>query len=694
VPDAGLSGTAGAVLEVGRAGAAGAPSGALSGFSGAAGADGGVPTAGHAGLAPGGAGGTAVGHACTADTCGAHGVCALSGGAGPCRCDTGYDGDDCARCFEGYELNAVSHSCELPCPGARQIRCGGQCVDGTSARSCGRCDNDCGDALCMPSHGSWACACPYTLCDGVCSNTLTDENNCTNCGAVCPEGQRCFQGVCRTPAPEPAPGCADRGVLWCGADTCLGSPSDGYDEDERNCGGCGIECHPEEICVAGECRPASDGCWWPCDSSRGELCCGQGACVDYLNDPHHCGSCGMNCEEGEACVSGHCQCASPTARCGQKGFELEHCYDLRFDNDHCGACGRTCETVAGERCVYGECVQGSSGCGLNCDSSELCCPGEASGLGPECVDVSSMSSSPARCGGCQPCPSGQICSDGVCGCSWPNASCPDPDDPDARICVSLQTPENCGDCGFECTGTRECAAPAASDPEARCACPEALAWCSGSERCADLAHDEQNCGSCGNACGAGEKCIGHRCVEQNGDCGDSCGEDQACCVDDEDASSVCIDVLDDASHCGGCAATCEATYTCSGGLCQAAGDLCSAPAVWPPDGTVLYGDLSPFSDDGDYPTACGQNEGDPEQAVEVFYVLEAPAEGATYLATLFSEYDVSVSIGTVESVNDVCAATYDTCLISEAMLEDRAGPIAIMVSGPASATFELSIYPW
>jgi hypothetical protein len=697
--EGGAGAPGGSMSEAGRSGAAGTQGGAPeAGSSGAVAFGGSVSDGGRAGSGLAGRGGDSSGPVCTVETCGAHGTCAAFGSARPCQCDTGYDGDYCTQCAEGYELNAITHGCELPCDGVREIRCDGQCVDGTSAQSCGSCDHDCGDAQCMPSHGSWECTCPYTLCDGVCRNTLTDEDNCTNCGAVCPEGQQCFQGVCRTPAAEPpASGCGGEGELWCGEDTCLESPSQGYDEDEQNCGGCGIECSSEEICVAGQCQPASDRCWWPCDSSRGELCCGQGACVDYLNDPHNCGRCGMNCDEGESCVLGHCQCASPTARCGEKGQEPEHCYDLRFDNENCGACGHECDISAAERCVYGECVRGEGGCGLNCGSSELCCPGDDVEAGPpKCVEISSMSSSPERCGGCQPCPIGQLCSDGACGCSWPNASCTDSEHPETRTCVSLLTSDHCGECGFECTGGRDCIAPAAPEQQDRCGCPSGLTWCSTieSEACVDLAHDEQNCGSCGNACGAGEKCIGHRCVEQDGDCADSCSEDQACCPSDEDASSVCTDVLDNVDHCGGCATVCDPTYECSGGLCQAAGDLCSAPAVLPPAGIELDTDLSPFADDGAFPTACGANPGDTEQGVEAFYVLEAPAEGAIYDVLFFSDDDVSVSMGTADSSSEVCAASYDTCLTWDPISPTLSGSVVFMVSGPASAAFYLGVYPW
>lgn len=703
--DAAGSGAAdghGGALETGRSGAAGSSDVALhSGGAGAAGAPGVASEGGHAGSAPSdaggagpaGAGGIGAGAECTADTCGAHGTCAASGGGSPCQCETGYDGDFCEECAEGYELNTITHGCELPCPGPRQIRCDGQCVDGTTERTCGGCDNDCGDALCRPSHGGWACTCPYAICGGVCSNPLTDESNCTNCGAVCSAGTRCFQGVCRVPAADPPDdgSCVGEGEFWCGDGVCLESPRDGYDEDEANCGGCGIECRPEEICVAGKCQPASENCWWPCDPLRGELCCGHGACVDYLSDPHNCGSCGMQCDAGEACVGGHCQCAGPTARCG------DECFDLGFDNDHCGACGHECSVIAGERCVYGECLQGGTGCGLSCGSSELCCPAgnDAGDASTECVDISSMASSGEHCGGCEPCPSEQPCSDGVCGCSWPNASCPDPADPDTTQCVSLETAENCGECGLECTGGRECAAPDASEPDERCGCPTALTWCQGSASCVDLGRDEHHCGRCGNVCGAGEKCIGHRCVEQTGECPGGCAEDQACCLTEEGGSSACLDILEDANHCGGCATVCDATYTCSGGLCQAAGDLCSAPAILPPAGTYINGSLSPFADDGAYTTACGANEGETEQGVEVFYVLEAPPEGATYDVWFFSEDEgVGVSMGTSESASSVCGAVHDTCLSWDPITPVLSGPVVFMVYGPASGTFELGVYPW
>jgi len=41
--------------------------------------------------------------------------------------------------------------------------------------------------------------CLYTICDGSCVNTDTDENNCGSCGNVCATGATCTDGSCHCP---------------------------------------------------------------------------------------------------------------------------------------------------------------------------------------------------------------------------------------------------------------------------------------------------------------------------------------------------------------------------------------------------------------------------------------------------------------------------------------------------------------
>ncbi len=95
------------------------------------------------------------------------------------------------------------------------------------------------------------------------------------------------------------------------------------------------------------------------------------------------------------------------------------------------------------------------------------------------------------------------------------------------------------------------------------------------DRCADVATDVANCGSCGNACAAGQVCSG-------GSCAASCGSPYTSCVD----AGYCADTLIDPSNCGGCGVVCPPTAPlCSGGSCSAS---CAAPYGPCPQGAPAY----------------------------------------------------------------------------------------------------------
>ena len=72
--------------------------------------------------------------------------------------------------------------------------------------------------------------------------------------------------------------------------------------------------------------------------------------------------------------------------------------------------------------------------------------------------------------------------------------------------------------------------------------------------CADLMVDLQNCGECGNVCGAGEVC-------SDGECAVSCGEGL------DECENSCRDYSTDRNHCGECGNACEAGEVCSDGEC-------------------------------------------------------------------------------------------------------------------------------
>jgi photosystem II stability/assembly factor-like uncharacterized protein len=73
---------------------------------------------------------------------------------------------------------------------------------------------------------------------------------------------------------------------------------------------------------------------------------------DFMTDPKNCGSCGFNCQPAQVCWDGQCvlECPAHLTRCGQE------CVDPMTDPDHCGGCDSSCEFPhASAACINGEC---------------------------------------------------------------------------------------------------------------------------------------------------------------------------------------------------------------------------------------------------------------------------------------------------------------------------------------------------
>jgi hypothetical protein len=112
-------------------------------------------------------------------------------------------------------------------------------------------------------------------------------------------------------------------------------------------------------------------------------CC-DGSCVDSSADPAACGDGCVECEEGEVCSSGQCECG-PGLTNGGAG-----CYIPT-----CGNCqGQVCDPVSLQ------CVDACPGNKTACGSMSLC------------VD---LTSNPLHCGQCfNKCGPGKLCADGDC----------------------------------------------------------------------------------------------------------------------------------------------------------------------------------------------------------------------------------------------------------------------------------------
>jgi alpha-tubulin suppressor-like RCC1 family protein len=98
-----------------------------------------------------------------------------------------------------------------------------------------------------------------TSCDGRCTDTTTDPQNCGRCNKAC-IGGTCIAGACMCPLANPTL-CPAQGSSQLCTDVM---------SDSSNCGRCGVHCTARE-CSAGQCRGCPTTCVGGCP--RGSNCC-------------------------------------------------------------------------------------------------------------------------------------------------------------------------------------------------------------------------------------------------------------------------------------------------------------------------------------------------------------------------------------------------------------------------------------
>lgn len=204
-----------------------------------------------------------------------------------------------------------------------------QCL--LACKQCGGTGNLCGAVghICCCGAGSFCCGmtcCPNTnqCCNDVCTDTMTDSQNCGTCGVSCSPGTYCVNGTCQALCPPTFA-------------VCNGTCTDIL-FDTSNCGACNNVCptytHGVTTCVSGTCEVVCTAGYATCDSANP---CG----TNTLFDSNNCGGCGVICPAGTICQGGVCVSSCPPYSTYCSGT----CVDLLTDTNNCGSCGHVCPVV-------------------------------------------------------------------------------------------------------------------------------------------------------------------------------------------------------------------------------------------------------------------------------------------------------------------------------------------------------------
>src|SRR5579872_4049697 len=348
-----------------------------------------------------------------------------------------------------------------------------------------------------------------------CTNLLWDADNCGSCGHRCFVSQTCCRGVC-------------------------------LQNDEQHCGSHCPRCADNEHCcliqrawgAEYECVPfgTNEHCS-VCEPCVGiDTCCPPDGCVNVRTDDRHCGVCDNPCTADKFCMDGHCVCRPPKGPCGDECCDpnetccREGCRDLQTDNNSCGTCDNAC--IGGKTCQNGQCVcpAGRDPCGnVCCGPGETCCP-------DGCRNLNTDDNNCGTCG--YPCTGGKTCQNGLC------------------FCPARRNP-----CGSVCCGPGETCCP---------------------DGCRNLNTDDNNCGTCGYPCTGVKTCQNGVCTCPSGraTCGSiCCGPSETCC------GGTCTNTMTDFSNCGGCGQPCHSpeAVICKNGICSCrpgwvdCGDCCCMP---------------------------------------------------------------------------------------------------------------------
>ncbi|HUU02598.1 MAG TPA: MopE-related protein [Myxococcota bacterium] len=150
-------------------------------------------------------------------------------------------------------------------------------------------------------------------------------------------------------------------VAYAGQGFCPDADDDGH-QDEA-CGGDDCDDHNQYVSPSSEelCNGLDENCDGVPDES-----------FNLARDPANCGECGFNCQPAQVCWDSACvlDCPGELTRCGQE------CVELDSNPRHCGACDKACDYAHAEgACLGGVCSMGDCQAGwvdLDGDPADGC----------------------------------------------------------------------------------------------------------------------------------------------------------------------------------------------------------------------------------------------------------------------------------------------------------------------------------
>jgi hypothetical protein len=303
----------------------------------------------------------------------------------------------------------------------------------------------------------------------------------------------------------------------------------------------------------------------------------------------------FGCPNGQSCCNNQCSLC-PCDRTLCEGSQRTDCCEagaiclaglcinVQTDPSNCGSVGNACP--ANSTCVNGQCV---------CDAGYSPCIGPF-GTGPMvcCSDATEVCRNGICLSGAETCPTGTNFCGGAQGQSCCDATQP-------TCCDGVCCPSGQFCCGNRCS-VCPCDETFCTGSQGTSCCRDGRSCCDGA--CVDLRSDENNCGDCGNTCGANAICENGRCrcpdhyfpcgggcchesnACLNGTCsgcpdgGQACGD--RCCPD----GAICSSIFSDGV--GSC--RCLTGYTaCGTGPGGSGPDACCNPTQFCRNGICLLG---------------------------------------------------------------------------------------------------------